>query len=118
MFTRNLIGSLSASAFRLMDLDAKIRMWFILQDLGIRMDQILLPENELRKYSHGQYRDRVRGPPDLNNFLLGIQKEISKDTSSLEIYRRFHDSDFMQLLRKLNHLGYLRDAVDAVTTPA
>ena len=38
MFTRNLIGSLSASAFRLTDLDNKIGVWFILQDLSVRTE--------------------------------------------------------------------------------
>lgn len=38
MFTRNLIGSLSASAFRLTDPDNKIGIWFILQDLSVRTE--------------------------------------------------------------------------------
>ena len=38
VFTRNLIGSLSASAFRLTDLDDNIGVWFILQDLSIRTE--------------------------------------------------------------------------------
>jgi hypothetical protein len=38
MFTRNLIGSLSASAFRLTDPDNKIGVWFILQDLSVRTE--------------------------------------------------------------------------------
>jgi hypothetical protein len=38
MFTRNLIGSLSASAFRLTDPDDKIGIWFILQDLSVRTE--------------------------------------------------------------------------------
>lgn len=38
MFTRNLIGSLSASAFRLNDPDDKIGVWFILQDLSVRTE--------------------------------------------------------------------------------
>lgn len=40
MFTRNLIGSLSASAFRLTDPDNKIGVWFILQDLSVRTEGI------------------------------------------------------------------------------
>ncbi|KAL1952818.1 hypothetical protein VTO42DRAFT_4123 [Malbranchea cinnamomea] len=38
MFTRNLIGSLSASAFRLTDPDNKLGIWFILQDLSVRTE--------------------------------------------------------------------------------
>jgi hypothetical protein len=38
MFTRNLIGSLAASAFRLTDPDDKIGIWFILQDLSVRTE--------------------------------------------------------------------------------
>jgi hypothetical protein len=38
MFTRNLIGSLSASAFRLTDPDNKVGVWFILQDLSVRTE--------------------------------------------------------------------------------
>lgn len=38
MFTRNLIGCLSASAFRLCDPENKIGVWFILQDLSVRTE--------------------------------------------------------------------------------
>ncbi|KAI9825036.1 MAG: hypothetical protein M1826_007114 [Phylliscum demangeonii] len=38
MFTRNLIGALSASAFRLTDPDNRIGVWFILQDLSVRTE--------------------------------------------------------------------------------
>lgn len=38
MFTRNLIGSLSASAFRLTDTHNKWGVWFILQDLSVRTE--------------------------------------------------------------------------------
>jgi len=38
MFTRNLIGSLAASAFRLSDPEDKIGIWFILQDLSVRTE--------------------------------------------------------------------------------
>ncbi|RKU42649.1 hypothetical protein DL546_002011 [Coniochaeta pulveracea] len=38
MFTRNLIGSLAASAFRLNDPTDKIGIWFILQDLSVRTE--------------------------------------------------------------------------------
>ena len=38
MFTRNLIGSLSASAFRLTDPTNRIGVWFILQDLSVRTE--------------------------------------------------------------------------------
>ena len=38
MFTRNLIGSLAASAFRLSDTDDKIGIWFVLQDLSVRTE--------------------------------------------------------------------------------
>lgn len=40
MFTRNLIGALSASAFRLHDQHDRFGVWFILQDLSIRTDGI------------------------------------------------------------------------------
>ncbi|KAK4193549.1 velvet factor-domain-containing protein [Podospora australis] len=38
MFTRNLIGSLAASAFRLQDTEDKIGIWFVLQDLSVRTE--------------------------------------------------------------------------------
>lgn len=38
MFTRNLIGSLSASAFKLTDPQNKLGIWFILQDLSVRTE--------------------------------------------------------------------------------
>lgn len=38
MFTRNLIGSLSASAFRLTDPNDKSGIWFVLQDLSVRTE--------------------------------------------------------------------------------
>ncbi|KAH8602637.1 velvet factor [Bisporella sp. PMI_857] len=40
MFTRNLIGSLSASAFRLTDQNDFIGIWFVLQDLSVRTEGI------------------------------------------------------------------------------
>lgn len=38
MFTRNLIGSLAASAFRLVDTEDKDGIWFVLQDLSVRTE--------------------------------------------------------------------------------
>lgn len=38
MFTRNLIGSLAASAFRLSDTADHIGIWFVLQDLSVRTE--------------------------------------------------------------------------------
>lgn len=38
MFTRNLIGSLAASAFRLSDTSDRIGIWFVLQDLSVRTE--------------------------------------------------------------------------------
>ena len=38
MYTRNLIGSLSASAFRLSDPGDHIGIWFVLQDLSVRTE--------------------------------------------------------------------------------
>ena len=38
MYTRNLIGSLSASAFRLNDTTEHVGIWFILQDLSVRTE--------------------------------------------------------------------------------
>ncbi|KAL3435547.1 velvet factor-domain-containing protein [Aspergillus tetrazonus] len=40
MFTRNLIGCLSASAYRLYDTEDKIGVWFVLQDLSVRTEGI------------------------------------------------------------------------------
>ncbi|KAL4797388.1 velvet factor-domain-containing protein [Aspergillus venezuelensis] len=40
MYTRNLIGCLSASAFRLTDPENKIGVWFILQDLSVRTEGV------------------------------------------------------------------------------
>lgn len=38
MFSRNLIGSLAASAFRLSDDNDKVGIWFVLQDLSVRTE--------------------------------------------------------------------------------
>ena len=38
MFTRNLIGSLSVSAFKLTDTNSELGIWFILQDLSVRTE--------------------------------------------------------------------------------
>lgn len=38
MFTRNLIGSLAASAFRLTDPGDRMGIWFVLQDLSVRTE--------------------------------------------------------------------------------
>ena len=38
MYTRNLIGNLSASAFRLQDLNKEDGIWFVLQDLSVRTE--------------------------------------------------------------------------------
>ena len=38
MFTRNLIGSLCVSAFKLTDPDGALGIWFILQDLSVRTE--------------------------------------------------------------------------------
>ncbi|KAF5020709.1 hypothetical protein F66182_7271 [Fusarium sp. NRRL 66182] len=38
MFTRNLIGSLAASAFRLCDTEDRLGIWFVLQDLSVRTE--------------------------------------------------------------------------------
>ena len=38
MFSRNLIGSLAASAFRLVDTEDRVGIWFVLQDLSVRTE--------------------------------------------------------------------------------
>jgi len=38
MYTRNLIGSLAASAARLTDPEDRIGIWFVLQDLSVRTE--------------------------------------------------------------------------------
>lgn len=38
MYTRNLIGSLSSSAFKLQDLEDQVGLWFVFQDLSIRTE--------------------------------------------------------------------------------
>ena len=38
MFTRNLIGSLCVSAFKLTDTESSMGVWFILQDLSVRTE--------------------------------------------------------------------------------
>lgn len=38
MFTRNLIGSLSVNAFKLLDTQQKTGFWFVLQDLSVRTE--------------------------------------------------------------------------------
>ncbi|KAL8703109.1 MAG: hypothetical protein Q9201_003700 [Fulgogasparrea decipioides] len=40
MFTRNLIGSLGVSAFKLTDPDNNLGIWFILQDLSVRTEGV------------------------------------------------------------------------------
>ena len=40
MFTRNLIGSLGVSAFKLTDTEDKLGIWFILQDLSVRTEGV------------------------------------------------------------------------------
>lgn len=40
MYTRNLIGSLTAAAFRLTDPNDHIGIWFVLQDLSVRTEGI------------------------------------------------------------------------------
>jgi hypothetical protein len=40
MFTRNLIGSITCSAFRLTDPDGRVGIWFILQDLSVRTEGV------------------------------------------------------------------------------
>ncbi|KAK3356159.1 velvet factor-domain-containing protein [Neurospora tetraspora] len=40
MFTRNLIGSLVCSAFRLTDTNDKIGIWFVMQDLSVRTEGV------------------------------------------------------------------------------
>jgi len=51
MFTRNLIGSLAASAFRLTDPNDRIGIWFVLQDLSVRTEghfrYVQLPTQEI-----------------------------------------------------------------------
>ena len=47
MFTRNLIGSLAASAFRLTDPADRIGIWFVLQDLSVRAEGLF-------RYDHPQ----------------------------------------------------------------
>ena len=61
MFSRNLIGSLAASAFRLSDTSDRIGIWFVLQDLSVRTD--------------GSFRYisiRVSLPPSMNISLTSI----------------------------------------------
>jgi hypothetical protein len=38
MFTRNLIGSLTINASRLIDTEGKVGFWFVLQDLSVRTE--------------------------------------------------------------------------------
>jgi hypothetical protein len=38
MFTRNLIGSLTVNAFKLVDTEGKTGFWFVLQDLSVRTE--------------------------------------------------------------------------------
>ncbi|KAF3804910.1 Velvet complex subunit 2 [Colletotrichum gloeosporioides] len=38
MFTRNLIGSLASSAFRLSDTEDNVGIWFVMQDLSVRTE--------------------------------------------------------------------------------
>lgn len=58
MFTRNLIGSLCVSAFKLTDPDGVMGVWFILQDLSVRT------EGSFRYvYFHISPKDLPRSPP-------------------------------------------------------
>ncbi|QSS54768.1 velvet family protein required for yeast-phase growth [Histoplasma capsulatum var. duboisii H88] len=62
MFTRNLIGSLSASAFRLTDPDDKIGVWFVLQDLSVRTEgSFRLKMNFVNVGTQSQAQDQSPG---------------------------------------------------------
>lgn len=66
MYTRNLIGSLSASAFRLTDPDNKIGVWFILQDLSVRTEGTFrLKMNFVNVGTHSP--DSANGAPVINH---------------------------------------------------
>ncbi|KAL1963523.1 hypothetical protein VTN77DRAFT_8104 [Rasamsonia byssochlamydoides] len=65
MFTRNLIGSLSASAFRLTDPDNKIGVWFILQDLSVRTEGTF--RLKMNFVNVGTQSDSNNGTPVLNH---------------------------------------------------
>lgn len=52
MFTRNLIGSLAASAFKLHDTDDRLGIWFILQDLSVRTEGAFRYVRKYTKSSH------------------------------------------------------------------
>jgi Velvet factor len=67
MFTRNLIGSLAASAFRLTDPDDRIGIWFVLQDLSVRTE--------------GTFRYFPLPPPNLSPKLMHLDSASPSSTS-------------------------------------
>jgi len=67
MFTRNLIGSLCVSAFKLTDCDAQTGVWFILQDLSVRTEGTF-------RYAH---LDHSPHAPNLARVLLRDTRDLS-----------------------------------------
>ena len=53
MFSRNLIGSLCVSAFKLMDTVDQMGIWFILQDLSVRTEGVFRQVMALIRYTSG-----------------------------------------------------------------
>ena len=52
MFTRNLIGSLTVSAFMLNDPEDKRGIWFVLQDLSVRTEGSFRYAYDFLPFSH------------------------------------------------------------------
>lgn len=76
MFTRNLIGSLGVSAFKLTDPDNAVGIWFILQDLSVRTE------------GNFRYLSPPSLPPSLLPSLVHMLKHLSSSQTENEFRQR------------------------------
>lgn len=77
MFTRNLIGSLCVSAFKLTDPDNNMGVWFILQDLSVRTEgsfRYLLPSVPPPLHPPFPFPPSPRNPQSRNSCLKSDSK--------------------------------------------
>lgn len=101
MFTRNLIGSLAASAFRLTDPSDRIGIWFILQDLSVRTEGLFRYVVNTR-VQYAQFRSsKLTNPPQASilvcqrrTALHGTQRTVSQ----LQLHRQHRESTSPRLV--------------------
>ncbi|KAK2755135.1 Velvet complex subunit ryp3 [Emmonsiellopsis sp. PD_33] len=94
MFTRNLIGSLSASAFRLTDPNGKIGIWFVLQDLSVRTEGTFrLKMNFVNVGTHLQSQDQSPGgtpsSPVINHGSAPVLASVFSETFQVFSAKKF-----------------------------